>query len=345
MDLSLFYFSSSAGAGGSYSLLLDGAKFADAEGLSAVWTPERHFHRFGGLFPNAAVTSAAVAAVTERVSVRAGSVIAPLHHPLRIVEDWSVVDNLSGGRAGVAFASGWNSQDFLLEPGAYADRRNIVLETADEVRALWRGKPAVGADGLGNQIEVEPFPRPVQGDLPIWLTSGGSPETFAAAGRGGYGVLTHLIGQDMTALAAKIELYRAELAKSAAPQRNEHVTVMLHTFLGEDREQIKDIVREPFSAYLRDSVDLLAKAADLAGGPGLDALSEQDRAGIVDFAFERYFRTSALFGTLEDALEICDQLADIGVDEVACLVDFGVPADLVRESFSHLGDLNKILQS
>ena len=47
----------------------------DVHGFSSVWTPERHFHDFGGLFPNAAVTNAAVAAITENVGIRSGSVV------------------------------------------------------------------------------------------------------------------------------------------------------------------------------------------------------------------------------------------------------------------------------
>ena len=68
LDFSLFYFSADANAEGSerYRLLLDGARYADEHGFSAVWTPERHFHAFGGLYPNPAVTGAAVAAITEK---------------------------------------------------------------------------------------------------------------------------------------------------------------------------------------------------------------------------------------------------------------------------------------
>ena len=64
-------------SGGKYRLLLEGAKYADEHGFSAVWTPERHFHPFGGLYPNAALTGAAVAAVTKRIGIRAGSVVLP----------------------------------------------------------------------------------------------------------------------------------------------------------------------------------------------------------------------------------------------------------------------------
>lgn len=62
------------------------------------------------------MTGAAVAAVTQKIDVRAGSCVLPLHHPARIAEEWAVVDNLSGGRAGLAFASGWMPEDFVLRP-------------------------------------------------------------------------------------------------------------------------------------------------------------------------------------------------------------------------------------
>ena len=114
IDFSLFYFSGDEAedaSTGKYRLLLEGARFADANGFCAVWTPERHFHAFGGLYPNPAVTAAAVAVVTERVGIRAGSVVLPLHHPVEVAEAWSVVDNLSDGRVGVAFASGWQPNE------------------------------------------------------------------------------------------------------------------------------------------------------------------------------------------------------------------------------------------
>ncbi|MDB5998891.1 MAG: hypothetical protein JWP52_590, partial [Rhizobacter sp.] len=74
IDFSLFYFAADASSPGTnhYQLLLDGARFADERGFSAVWTPERHFHEFGGLYPNPAITSAAVAMVTSRIAIRAG---------------------------------------------------------------------------------------------------------------------------------------------------------------------------------------------------------------------------------------------------------------------------------
>jgi natural product biosynthesis luciferase-like monooxygenase protein len=262
VDFSLFFFADSGATGGDgYRLLLESARFADANRLSAVWTPERHFHSFGGLYPNPAVTGAAVAAVTERVGIRAGSVVAPLHHPARIAEEWSVVDNLSGGRVGVSFASGWHTVDFVLRPENYLDRRNAMVDAVDTVRRLWRGEEAEFADGTGEKQAVRIFPPPVQPELPVWITSAGSPETCRMAGRLGAGLLTHLLGQDLATLERNIATYRGELAGGVRG----HVALMLHTMLGTDRDLVRDQVREPFCRYLRSSIDLVVKASTRTG--------------------------------------------------------------------------------
>ncbi|WP_019925395.1 MupA/Atu3671 family FMN-dependent luciferase-like monooxygenase [Nocardia sp. BMG111209] len=337
MEFSLFFFADNATGSDNYRLLLESARFADAHGLSAVWTPERHFHAFGGLYPNPAVTGAAVAAITDRIGIRAGSVVAPLHHPLRIAEEWSVVDNLSGGRAGLSFASGWHAADFVLRPENYADRKALTVETVDTVRRLWRGEEVEFTDGAGEIRPTRIFPAPVQPELPVWLTSAGSPETFRAAGGLGAGLLTHLLGQDPVALAGNISAYRQALPGGEPGQ----VALMLHTMLGPDRDRIRDQVREPFGDYLRSSADLILRAAATLLPPDVDItrLPERDRDFLIRHAFERYFSTAGLFGTVEDGVAIVDALRAIGVDEIACLIDFGVPPADVLDSLKYLIEL------
>jgi natural product biosynthesis luciferase-like monooxygenase protein len=108
-DLSLFFFSAdSAGRQDrKYQMLLESAKFADEHHFAAVWTPERHFQRFGGLYASPSVTAAALAVITNHIAIRAGSVVLPLQNPLRVAEEWAMVDNLSNGRVAIAAASGW----------------------------------------------------------------------------------------------------------------------------------------------------------------------------------------------------------------------------------------------
>jgi natural product biosynthesis luciferase-like monooxygenase protein len=344
MDFGLFYFADAADRGQGYELLLRGAKFADENGFSAVWTPERHFHEFGGIYPNPAVTGAAIAAVTEHVAVRAGSVVAPLHNPIRIAEEWSVVDNLSGGRAGIAFASGWHAGDFVFSPGRYHERRADNVAALEQVRRLWRGESVTVPDGVGNPVEIRTLPRPVQAELPVWLTTSGSIESFESAGRLGVNVLTHLLGQELADIEQKVEAYHAAWHDAGHAGRG-HVSLMIHTFLGTDRAAVKEIVREPFSRYLLSSFDLIARAIDRTGSKGMASdiasLTDADRRFLIDAAFDRYFLTNGLFGSVEDGLEICGGLRDAGVDELACLIDFGVDHRTVLDGLEKLGELRQ----
>src|SRR5690349_15168293 len=188
MDFSLFYFANNdTQQQDCYRLLLEGARFADDHGFTAVWTPERHFHAFGGLFPNPAVLGAAIAATTQRVAIRAGSVVLPLHHPVRVAEEWAVVDNLSGGRVGLAFASGWHARDFLLAPQNYPARKAVMADYIETVRRLWRGEALAFPNGAGLEETLHLLPRPVQPELPVWVTAAESLESFRLAGRIGAG--------------------------------------------------------------------------------------------------------------------------------------------------------------
>ena len=110
-----------------YKLLIESARFADSHGLASIWLPERHFIKFGCLYPNPAVLHAALARETQRIRLRAGSVVMPLQNPIRVAEEWAVVDVLSGGRVDVSFASGWHPDDFVFAPEKYADRKGEML--------------------------------------------------------------------------------------------------------------------------------------------------------------------------------------------------------------------------
>ncbi|GLY30839.1 MupA/Atu3671 family FMN-dependent luciferase-like monooxygenase [Kineosporia sp. NBRC 101731] len=341
VELSLSYFGDSTliAPDDHYRLLLDGADFADANGLAAVWLPERHFHAFGGFSPNPAVLASALAVRTERVGLRAGSVVAPLHHPARIAEEWALVDRLSGGRAGIAFASGWNDTDFVLAPGTFADRRTTTLRRIDEVRRLWRGEEVEFPDGDGASRSVGTHPRPLQSELPVWLTTLGGGDAFAAAGRIGAGVLTNLLSQDVAQLRERIRQYRQGREEAQLDPAAGRVSVLLHTLIGDDAERARAAAAGPLERYLQAAVDLTARVSSGTRRLDLDRLADDDRDYLVRTARDKFLRERALIGDVSSGRALVAELADSGVDEVACFVDFGVSPDLVREGFDALNEL------
>lgn len=357
IDFSLFYFAAdaAASAGGKYRLLLEGAKYADEHGFSAVWTPERHFHPFGGLYPNPALTGAAVAAVTRRIGIRAGSVVLPLHNPIRVAEEWSVVDNLSNGRVGLSFASGWHARDFALQPDNYKNRRELMASGIETVKALWRGEAIKVVGGDGQPVEVNTYPPPVQREPKMWVTASSHPDTFALAGRLGVNVLTNLLVMKIEQLIENIAVYRKAWT-DAGHDGAGAVTLMLHTFVGPDVAMVRSKVRGPFLEYLKSSTDLISKMrwelTPFAKGddrkeqaaPNMDLadLEPEELDVIMEHAFERYFKTAGLFGSPTSCLATIEKLKQFGVDEIACLIDFGVSPDEVLASLPYLDELRRM---
>ena len=325
-----------------YDDILTIARTADELGFTAVWTPERHFQQFGQVFPSPPVLSAALAAVTRQIEVRAGSVVFPLHHPLRVVEDWSVVDNLSRGRVGVSVATGWHSTDFVLAPDHYADRRERALADIPLVRRLWAGEAVEFPDGTGQPVAVRPQPRPVSARLPLWLTTSGNPQTWLTAGRLRTNVLAATVGQSREDLVEKIRGYRE--AYQAAPEQlgttpRGTVTLMSHTYVGNDDAEALRVVSEPLRDYLKSYVAQTAGSRDSDGRAA--ALTAQQLDMLTELALRRYLTWGSLLGSPDTCRNTLLDLRELGCDEVACFVDFGLDRADVLAGLHRLADLRK----
>lgn len=355
MDFGIFMWGADDGTGPEkYRLMLEAAKFADANGFSSISTPERHFHAFGGPYPNPSVTSAAIAAVTKNIQIRSGSCVIPLHHPIRVAEEWAVVDNLSNGRVALSMASGWQPNDFVIRPEAHKNSKALMIENIEIVRKLWRGEAIEFENPMGQMVPIVTQPRPVQPELPIWITSAGNPETYRMAGSMGANVLTHLLGQTVEEVAEKVRVYREGRKEAGLDPKTGIVTLMLHTFVGESDDEVREIVREPMKEYLSSSAALVkgfAWAFPAFKRPGgenatvqdvnLDDLSEEEMNAIMEFAFERYFETSGLFGSPETCARMVARVRGADVNEIACLIDYSVPVDQVLDSLKNLARVHK----
>lgn len=341
MQFSLFFFSEDARRENRrYELLLDAARLADELGFAAVWTPERHFDPFGGPYPNPSLLAAALAMVTRRLELRAGSVVMPLHHPVRVAEEWALVDCLSGGRVGIACATGWHLADFVLAPELYDARRDLTWHNLDLVQRLWRGEEVAFPGVGGQQVSVSSFPRPIQDRLPVWVTATGAPATFKKAGELGANLLTHLSAQSVDDLREHIDAYRAARAAHGHDPARGCVSVMLHAYVGASDAQVKATVRAPMYDYLRSNLGLHARQAkERQSSVSPDQFSADDQLAMLENGFERYYEHRALFGTPATCARMVERLRRAGVDEVACLVDFGLPRETVLDGLRWLGTL------
>jgi natural product biosynthesis luciferase-like monooxygenase protein len=342
--LSVFFFGADDQRdGNTYADLLDIAQFADRHDFAAIWTPERHFQSAGGLFPNPSVLGAALAMVTRRIDIRAGSVVLPLHDPIRVAEEWAVVDNLSGGRVGVSFASGWHPLDFVLVPDRYAVRKDAMFHDIEIVQRLWRGETVMrrGVDGSSTAVSIQP--RPLQLSLPVWITTSGDPDTWVRAGEIGANVLGAMMTQPLDQLAVRISAYRQARARSGVNPETGQVCVMLHTFTDHDDRSVRQHIDIPLKNYLRSHLRQIDGLNLEAFVPGLGGTTAVDSEAIIELAYEHYLRGPSLLGTPTQCARTLKELAEIGVDEVACFVDFGLDVESVKASLERLESLAREL--
>ncbi|NEP84979.1 MAG: LLM class flavin-dependent oxidoreductase, partial [Okeania sp. SIO3B3] len=278
-----------------YQLVFDVAGFADDNGFTAVWMPERHFHPFGGIYPSPATLAAALAVKTKNIRLRSGSVVLPLHHPTEVVETWAMVDNLSNGRVDLGFASGWNPNDFLVSPHTYKERRQVWQDRIPMVQQLWRGEAVEFTNGKGDPIWVQVYPRPIQPELNVWFVISKRDDSFIYAGAQGYNVLTMLQGIDLDELGKKIQLYRTARRDNGHDPNTGIVTLMMHTLVHRDIATVEAAVREPFFDYIKSGLRGHIQTLRETQRP-----TEAEINKIVDYSYERYFRTGALFGAPTD---------------------------------------------
>ncbi|HZV75246.1 MAG TPA: MupA/Atu3671 family FMN-dependent luciferase-like monooxygenase [Conexibacter sp.] len=328
-----------------YELLFESARFADDAGFDTLWVPERHFHAFGGIFPNPSLLAAALARETRRIRLHAGSVVLPLHNPIRVAEEWSVVDNLSGGRVGIGVASGWHANDFALRPEAYGRHKDAMYEGLETVKALWRGDAVAVRSGSGEQIEVRLHPPPLQPCPPLYTAIVGAPESWERAGRSDLGVITNLMTQDLDQLTANVTRYRAARAAAGLDPAAGPVVVLLHTYLAAGEQQARADAFEPFCAYLRSSLSLFGQATNSLGMEvDVEGLSKEDLDYVLRRAFASYCDARALIGTPASCEAIARRVLAAGADEIACFVDFGISLSLLRRSLPRMVELRDRLR-
>lgn len=341
-ELSLFFFGADAAESqdSKYDMLMTTATYADQHGFTAVWAPERHFQRFGGLYGSPAVIGAALAVATKRISIRAGSVVLPLQNPLRVAEEWAMIDNLSGGRVAISVASGWHINDFVLSPDTYHNRHVDMYEKIAIVQRLWRGEKLRLPNGAGTEVEVGILPQPIQTELPIWLTAQ-SEDSFFNAGKLGANVLTanFALKNDLDEFVRRSQIYRDAIM--AHHGQRGHITLMLHTFVADTMDAIERVAKPAMSEYL--SVNIAMQQDHDAGsteGRGFARLPERAQDMLIRTQVHRDINSPLSFiGTLEQCSRRAQQLKESGVDEIACLIDFGIGLDDVMSSLSRLSSL------
>jgi len=177
--------------------IIDEAVYAEAVGLHSAWIGEHHFSTLGVLScPDLVLAN--VAAQTRHIRLAPAVTVLPLHHPIRVAEQWATLDLVSGGRVDFAAGRGYDRREYLPFKVSFQDNQEIFEEGMEVVRRLWSSDGPISHRGKHYQFDnVAITPKPVQRPLPAYVASFSRP-SIELAGRLGCGLIVAPFAAAMT---------------------------------------------------------------------------------------------------------------------------------------------------
>lgn len=196
-----------------YGAILDQIVALEELGYDSVWFGEHHYARYS--FGSPATIAMAAAARTTRIRVGTGVSLLPLHHPLRLAEEYAMLDVLSDGRLDYGVGRGFlkTAYDVFGIDGEESTRR--YRESVEVILTAWGAAGgAFDFDGEFWQLRgAECFPPPFQQPHPPLFAAGAATvENYEWAGQRGLNLACAFFLPRQQMVRDAIGLYRTALA-------------------------------------------------------------------------------------------------------------------------------------
>jgi alkanesulfonate monooxygenase SsuD/methylene tetrahydromethanopterin reductase-like flavin-dependent oxidoreductase (luciferase family) len=198
------------------------------------------------------VVLAAVAQVTRKVRLASAVTILSTSDPVRVFEDFATVDLLSGGRAEIIAGRGVFTESFPLfgydlsqQDELFAENLDLLLQLNAAERVTWKGR-------FRPPLHDAPIPpRPVQPQLPIWIGTGGTPNSVVRAGTLGLPLALANISVPPARFAPLIESYRQSGADAGHPAENLKVSIASHMYIAKNSQDAMRAFYPHYARYFR----------------------------------------------------------------------------------------------
>jgi alkanesulfonate monooxygenase SsuD/methylene tetrahydromethanopterin reductase-like flavin-dependent oxidoreductase (luciferase family) len=274
---------------------LEDAALAEKLGFGHVWATEHHFAD-DEWAPSLLPILAAIAARTERIRIGTFIMILPLHNPIRVAEDATTLDIISGGRFDLgAGPGGVAARDFATFGVPFKQRRPCTFEGLEIIRRCFTED---GFDFKGKYWEfknVRMTPKPIQRPHPpIWLAAVGE-KALTEAATAGY----HLAGSGP---ARSQQIYDGVLRRLGRNPADYQIAQLRIMYLAESRDRAWDDVQDHLHYTLNWYYQGIAGAGDNTTLEKDFAPSPLPQAHELRNARDVGFFVPVIVGTPEDAV-------------------------------------------
>ena len=233
----------------SFADVLEQIELADRVGLDVFGLGEHHRPDYAVSAP--AVALAAAAARTRRIRLTSAVTVLSSDDPVRVYQQFATLDLLSGGRAEIMAGRGSFIESFPLfgynledYDELFAEKLDLLLAIRARPKAVWKGRhrPPLNSQGV--------YPRALQEPLPVWIASGGTPQSVVRAGMLGLPLAIAIIGGEPARFAPLAELYREAGRRAGVAPDALAIGINGHGFLADTTEAAIDAFFPPYAEVM-----------------------------------------------------------------------------------------------
>jgi natural product biosynthesis luciferase-like monooxygenase protein len=315
-----------------YDNIVEQVMFADKIGIEYVWLVEHHFVRHGGICAANFALLSHLAAKTSRIRLGTGATVLPLNDPLRVAEAGATLDQLSKGRFDFGIGRGFIRDEFDTFGVEMKDSRARTEEGVELIKRAWEGGRLTFKSKFRPSIDNMPILPPIyqKPHPPIWVACFLTPESFEWTAREGYNLLYVAYHVDSKTAKERIHWYLDALPKFGRRAADHEVCTCYHAHFTEnqDRARLRDLVEKAMAEYTGAGVEAATRPPDPTAYKGYAAREDYQRQA----SFETYFPDRVLMGAPDEALARIKEMRDMGITQIALIVDFGAlpQAEIMR---------------
>lgn len=219
--------------------LMEEIQLADQLGLDVFGVGEHHRPDYAVSAP--AVILGAAAVLTKTIRLSSAVTVLSSDDPVRVFENFSTVDLLSGGRAEIMAGRGSFIESFPLfgydlddYDELFTEKLELLLKINESEKVSWQGKHRPPLENRGI------YPRPLQKQIPLWIAAGGTPASAVRAATLGLPLMLAIIGGRPEQFVPFVNLYRSSAEKAGKDVTNLQLGINNHFYTSEDSQQAAD---------------------------------------------------------------------------------------------------------
>jgi len=229
--------------------LIEEIELADQVGLDVFAIGEHHRPDYAVSAPSVVLGAAAVK--TKQIKLSSAVTVLSSDDPVRVFQQFSTIDLLSGGRAEIMAGRGSFIESFPLfgydlkdYDELFSEKLEMLLQLNENEFITWKGKHTQTINNRGV------YPRPYQNKLPIWIAVGGTPESIVRAAEHGLPMALAIIGGTPTGFVPHIQLYRDVYKKAGHDINKLQLSINSHTYIADDSQQAADEFFPPYAEVM-----------------------------------------------------------------------------------------------